>query len=165
MKFIADAMLGRLARWLRLLGFDVLYYPDIDDKNLIRISREQERTVLTRDTRLLKRRSLRHYIFIESELTSEQIQEIIEKLDFHSAGQPARCSICNGRLLPVSEKREVKEYVPDFIYHGFNNFIKCDNCGKVYWEGTHHNKIKDRIEMILSDKVSSSDSQEEEGKA
>lgn len=150
MKFIADAMLGRLAKWLRILGFDVLYYPVIDDRLVIKIAREQERTILTRDTRLVKQRGLRSPILIESNNIFDQLLEIKDRLDFRGAAPPGRCTVCNGHLLTVSQKKEIKEFVPDFIYHNFNDFIKCEDCGKVYWEGTHREKIKQKVKEIFS---------------
>ncbi len=149
MKFIADAMLGRLAKWLRLLGFDVLYYPDIDDRELIRIAMEKERAVLTRDTRLAKDRRLRDCIFIESDNISGQLAEMKARLNFGGNARSSRCAVCNGELSRVSQKMEIKEYVPDFIYHNFNDFSRCGDCGRVYWEGTHRKKIREKLARVL----------------
>ncbi len=150
MKFIADAMLGRLAKWLRILGFDVLYYPVIDDRLVIKIAREQERTILTRDTRLVKQRGLRSPVLIESNNIFDQLLEIKDRLDFRDAAHSERCTVCNGILSSVSRKKEIKESVPDFIYHNFNDFIKCEDCGKVYWDGTHREKIRQKVKEIFS---------------
>ena len=150
MKFIADAMLGRLAKWLRLLGFDVLYYPVIDDRQVVRIAMEQERTILTRDTRLLKRKGLKDPVFIGSDDISDQLREIKGMLNFSDADPLGRCIQCNGQLVIVSGKNEIRDLVPDFIYHSFNDFIKCEACAKVYWNGTHYEKIRERIREVLS---------------
>ena len=149
MKFIADAMLGRLAKWLRLLGFDVLYYPDIEDREVIRISREQDRTILTRDTCLLKRRGVRDAVFIKSDHLSEQLLDMKDILDLHDSDRAERCVVCNGTLSIVSDRDEVQDLVPDYVYHNFENFMRCNGCGKVYWEGSHYKKIRERTGEIL----------------
>lgn len=156
MKFIADAMLGRLAKWLRILGYDVLYYPDIDDRLIIKISREQERTVLTRDTFLLNNKGLRDYIFIESNDVFKQLREVKDRLHFFERAPHGRCVSCNGELKTVSHKSEVRENLPEYVYHSYNDFIMCENCGKVYWEGTHHKKFRDTVMEVLSAPIATS---------
>src|SRR5574340_868756 len=149
MKFIADAMLGRLAKWLRLLGFDVLYYPDIEDREVIRISREQDRTILTRDTRMLQRRGARDAVFIGSDHIAEQLLDMKDMLDPHDSERRERCVVCNGNLQKISDRGEVQDLVPDYVYHNFDSFMRCNVCGKVYWEGSHYKKIHERISEIL----------------
>ena len=159
MKFIADAMLGRLAKWLRLLGFDVLYYRDIDDRDIVRIAREQERTILTKDTQLSKRKGLPGVIFVEEDDVFEQLTLIMERLDFNQVALSGRCAGCNGLLDEVTHKEEVKDFVPEFIYLNFPRFIRCRQCGKVYWEGSHHKGIRDKVRGVLA--VAAERSQEE----
>jgi hypothetical protein len=142
-------MLGRLARWLRFLGFDVLYFPDIDDGQVVRISREQDRTILTRDTGLLKRKSVGEPVFIESDHASEQILELRDKLDFSNAAPRGRCVACNGSLSEVARKEDVRNAVPDYVYLNFQEFMKCDSCGKVYWKGTHYKEFGEKIEALV----------------
>ncbi len=150
MKFFADAMLGRLAKWLRILGFDVLYYPDIDDREIVRIAREQERTILTRDTQLTKRKGLPGVIFIEKDDVLDQLRQITALLDFRQADFSGRCVICNGLLDEVPQKEEVRDLVPEFIYLNFPRFMRCRECGKVYWEGSHHKAMRDKVKGVLS---------------
>ena len=149
MKFIADAMLGRLARWLRLMGFDVLYYPDIEDSQIVRISREQERTVLTRDTLLLKRKGLKDPVFISSDHVMQQLGELRGRLDFHDAEPLGRCGVCNGVLSKVMGKNDIRDFVPEFIYHSFDEFIQCRDCKKVYWKGSHYERIREKIKLTV----------------
>lgn len=145
MKFIADAMLGRLAKWMRIMGCDVIYFPDMDDRQLVRIAREQGRVLLTRDTLLLRRRGLTTPVFIRSDNVGEQILEIRELLNSCSGELLGRCAICNGLLHVVSRKEEIRAAVPDFVYLNHDRFARCGSCGKVYWEGTHYVNIRKRI--------------------
>jgi uncharacterized protein len=151
MKFIADAMLGRLAKWLRILGFDVLYDSELEDRQVIRIARSQDRTILTRDTRLLQRRNIGNAIFIRSDDVFQQLLEMKENLDFGGSGLTTRCIVCNGGLSAVAEKNELKGHVPEYVYHNFDRFMRCNGCGKVYWEGSHYEKIRERLRKILKD--------------
>jgi len=150
MKFIADAMLGRLAKWLRILGFDVLYYPDIDDREIVRIAREQERTILTRDTQLTKRRGLPGVIFVEKDDVFDQLTVIRARLGFSQAAFSGRCAVCNGLIDEVLQKEEVRDLVPDFIYLNSPGFMRCRDCGKVYWEGSHRKGMREKVEGVLS---------------
>ncbi len=153
MKFIADAMLGRLAKWLRFLGFDVLYYRDIDDREIVRIAREQERTILTRDIQLSNRRGLPGVVFIEKDDVLDQLRQITAVLDLSQPVFSGRCAICNGLLDEVPQKEEIRELVPEYIYLNFRQFRRCRGCGKVYWEGSHHRGMRDKVREVLSGAV------------
>lgn len=152
-KFVADAMLGRLARWLRILGFDVLYVPDIEDRELVRIAREQERTILTRDSHFLSRKGLKGLIFITSDDARSQLREAVEHMGMHDAVPLSRCPVCNGALEVVDRKETVRESVPDHVFHVFSDFIKCTKCGKVYWEGSHFQGIQGTLKDIVKDRL------------
>jgi uncharacterized protein with PIN domain len=148
-RFIADAMLGRLARWLRFLGFDTLYYPDISDSRLIRIAREQGRLILTRDTRLVKIKAVRDYLLINANDSFSQLIEVMKSLDLKEFKPLGRCVKCNGQLTEIAEKTEVKDSVPEFVFINFNAFLRCDNCGKIYWEGTHPQKFREKLGSVI----------------
>ena len=148
-RFIADAMLGRLARWLRFLGFDTLYYPDISDSRLIRIAREQDRLILTRDTRLIKAKAARDYLLINANDSLSQLIEVIKSLDLKEFTPPGRCVKCNGHLTEIADKTEAKDSVPEYVFLKFNTFLRCDNCGKIYWEGTHPQKFREKLGSII----------------
>ncbi len=153
MRFIADAMLGRLAKWLRILGFDVLYYPEIEDRQVIRIAREEGRTILTRDTGLARNKGARDIIFVTADRVPDQLREMAGRLPFEEAEPSGRCAVCNGTLSRVDEKTTVRDAVPDFIYHNFSEFLRCRGCGKVYWEGSHQEKFREKVREILRVKI------------
>jgi uncharacterized protein with PIN domain len=149
MKFIADVMLGRLARWMRFLGFDTLYYPNISDSRLIRVAREQDRFILTRDTRLIKIKGVEDYLLIRANDTFEQLLEVTETLKLKQFNPLSRCVKCNGLLTRILNKSKIKDFVPEFVFLNFNVFLKCNNCGKIYWEGTHPKKFREKLNKVL----------------
>jgi uncharacterized protein len=137
MKFIADAMLGKLAKRMRLLGFDVLYGRTLDDNEIIRLSLEQNRVILTRDTELAGRPLATHLLFIKHDSVKDQLGQIIDTFVIESVPAPlTRCSVCNDTLLPIT-KQDIKDIVPEYVYINYSGFLRCVSCGRVYWEGSH----------------------------
>jgi uncharacterized protein with PIN domain len=137
MKFIADVMLGRLAKQLRLLGFDVLYDRTIDDNDIIRLSLEQDRVILTRDTSLAERPLAANRLFITNDDIRTQLQQVLSAFQPDMLSQPlTRCSECNEPLVAISRKR-VKDLVPAYVYETHETFFECLTCKRVYWTGTH----------------------------
>jgi uncharacterized protein with PIN domain len=149
-QFIADAMLGRLARWMRLLGFDTLYFRDIKDSKLIRIAREQDRCILTRDSRLIKVKGVNNYLLIKANDPFHQIIEVIDTLKLSQFKPLSRCVTCNGMLARVMNKQAIKDSVPEFVFLNMNVFLECTECGKIFWEGSHPKKFKEKLDMIIS---------------
>ncbi|HLE40403.1 MAG TPA: Mut7-C RNAse domain-containing protein [Nitrospirota bacterium] len=142
MKFVADVMLGRLAKWMRLLGFDVLYDRAISDNEIIRISLEQARVILTRDTGLVARPLASNHVFINNDNVRQQLQQVLTT--FHITSMPGpltRCSVCNTLLLPVA-KQDVRDLVPLYVYEKNNTFLRCESCRKIYWQGTHVKRME-----------------------
>ncbi len=177
-KFVADVMLGSLSRWLRLFGFDTLYRNDFTDKELIKISLQQDRILLTRDRTLAKSKLLNKTIFINSENLEEQIKEVLKvvidewmitnKKQLLSHTQKTsnesyqlmdnyqslvnlhpRCPICNGETERI-EKNSAANFVPDFVLIANDDFLKCKNCGKIYWHGTHKEKIDETKKRLFN---------------
>jgi uncharacterized protein with PIN domain len=141
MKFIADVMLGRLAKWMRLLGFDVLYDRTMSDNDLIRVSLEQDRVILTRDTGLVARPLASNHVFIENDNVRQQLQQVL--VTFHIMSMPGpltRCSVCNEPLTAI-DKQDARDLVPQYVYEINDNFLRCGICGRIYWKGTHVNRM------------------------
>ena len=138
MKFIADVMLGKLAKRLRLLGVDVLYEPGLQDNEIIRRSLEQDRIILTRDRSLSQRPLAARHVLISSEHLHDQFEQMLKT--FSSILDPAtfltRCSVCN-EILKAASKQEVRDLVPAYVYDRSNSFLRCSCCGRVYWKGNH----------------------------
>lgn len=128
-------MLGRLATWLRLLGYDTAYLPDADDHALIRIARAQDRVLLTRDVELTRRRGLR-FLLIESEQVEPQVRQVFRTLHLTADHAFSRCAECNEPLQAVG-KETVQNAVPPYVYSTHERFLRCPHCGRVYWRGTH----------------------------
>lgn len=140
-RFLADAHLGRLARYLRLLGFDTLYFNDAGDHRLVEISLGERRVLLTRDRALLMHRALTHGCFIRAVAPTEQLEELFERLDLYRLVAPfTRCMECNGRLQRV-EKREILSALPKRAGQIYTEFWRCSDCAKIYWKGSHYRRL------------------------
>ncbi len=141
MKFIADVMLGRLAKWMRLLGFDVLYGRAMTDNEVIRLSLEDNRVILTRDTGLASRPLASKHLVITSDKVREQLRQVLDAFHIDTMpGRLTRCSLCNELLVPIA-KEEAKDMVPQYVYEKNDSFLRCRKCGKIYWKGTHITRI------------------------
>ncbi|HHN66336.1 MAG TPA: hypothetical protein ENK09_13350 [Nitrospirae bacterium] len=145
--FIADAMLGRLARWMRFLGYDVLYCRDIDDRELVRTARAEDRILLTRDRELTKRFSVSH-LLIRSEDVREQLKEVLSA--FPGDRSERRCMQCNTPIRDI-RKREVEGLVPEYVYLHNSRFQQCPRCGRIYWEGSHTENISRLLRELGGD--------------
>jgi uncharacterized protein with PIN domain len=140
MKFIADVMLGRLAKYLRLRGIDVLYSNSIDDNSIISISLQQNRIILTRDNGLAGRPLAANHLLITSDRVEEQISQFFASYPV-SASPLTRCSECNEILIPI-DKREARNLVPDYVFEIRDGFLRCRVCGRIYWNGSHVERMK-----------------------
>jgi uncharacterized protein with PIN domain len=148
-RFVADVMLGRLAKWLRIAGFDVLYSNQFTDDELVALSRREGRILLSRDTRLLIRKSVKEFIFLESEKIQDQIQQIF--LATHTADLASlltRCLSCNEPLIDVP-RESVRDSVPPFVYETQVQFKSCPRCQKIFWAGTHRQSVLRTLMNLL----------------
>lgn len=148
-RFAADAHLGGLARLLRMLGFDTLFRNDIRDEELLAVSIDGHRIVLTRDRELLKRRELTHGCFVHALEPKEQLVEVVGRLQLASLARPfSRCLHCNVPLEPV-EKDDVLEELPPRVAASFERFHRCPQCRRVYWEGSHWERMRAMLAATL----------------
>lgn len=137
MKFIADSMLGRLAKRLRLLGFDVVYDPVLDDRDIIRVSIEQDRIILTRDTRLAARPLASRHLLVSYDRVQDQVSQVLSRFPLPAGQSPlTRCSRCNALLHPLL-REQARDLVPAQVYATQRAFFACPGCGRVYWKGSH----------------------------
>jgi len=139
MRFVADCMLGKLAKWLRMLGYDTSYVADAEDDELVRIAVRENRILLTRDTRLCERRMVRtRCLFVDWGSTREQMTQVLRTLNLRVNPETlfTRCAVCNGEIVPV-KKSQVKGRVPPYVYKTQSDYGYCASCGKIYWRGTH----------------------------
>jgi uncharacterized protein with PIN domain len=150
MKFVADCMLGRLAKWLKILGFDVLYFPKAEDKDLLAIARREGRVLLTRDTGLIeKTKKHKNRLFISSDDWREQIVQVLDEFGLWDEVRPnSRCLECNRALKPLA-RVGAKNLVTPYVLEHAEAFALCPGCGRVFWQGTHFGDMEKRIEAIL----------------
>ncbi|WP_204808303.1 Mut7-C ubiquitin/RNAse domain-containing protein [Mycobacterium riyadhense] len=147
-RFAVDVNLGRLARLLRLLGFDVWWSSDADDPTLVDVSLDQQRILLTRDRGLLKRRSITHGLFVRSQDPEEQTLEVIRRLDLGQRLAPfTRCLRCNGGLAVVT-KDEVFSQLQPLTRRYYREFSRCVECGQIYWAGSHHARMVSLVDRL-----------------
>jgi uncharacterized protein with PIN domain len=149
MKFIADRTLGKLAKELRMLGFDTIYFQSDDTHQLFHLAREEERTILTRNTKLLPKRPEDRVITITEDKPSLQIKELIQKrhISVEKDNLFSRCLLCNVILDDIT-REEAEGKVPDFIFHQQKEFYQCPQCGRIYWPGTHHKNMEIKLKEL-----------------
>lgn len=147
--FVVDVNLGRLARLLRLLGFDALFSNAYDDDEIVRISEEQGRIALTRDRRLLFAKAVTHGYWVRSVWPRRQVDEVVRRFDLADLVRPfSRCADCNGLIEPVA-KEQVEAQLEPKTKKYYEKFYRCRACGKVYWEGSHVDRLRDRFKGVL----------------
>jgi uncharacterized protein with PIN domain len=147
--FILDVHLGKLAKYMRLLGLNTLYKNNYADAEIVRIAEAQKRIILTRDRGLLKIKRVMRGYWIRSTVPAEQTKEVMEKFDLYSSVKPfQRCLQCNGTIHQVK-----KESILDMLFESTNkyyrSFYRCNTCGNLYWEGSHYERMKQFVEHIM----------------
>ena len=148
-KFIVDFMCGRLAKWLRILGYDTEFVKDFSRHKIMMKSLSEQRIVLTRDTRLSKKKVYK-LILIKSDKVREQVRQVIKELNLKLQKEKffTICSICNKQVVPI-EKEKVKDLVPLYVYQNIKEFYQCPDCQRVYWQGSHYDLFLKEIEKLF----------------
>jgi uncharacterized protein len=154
MKFIADAMLGRLAKWMRIMGSDVAYYRDIQDRELIQRAQKEDRVILTRDTQLIRRRKAGVLLFL---VQGDGFREQLKQVSLQFSLDPfkdllSRCSACNAMLSEV-DKEAVKGFVPEYVFNHQAGFRTCPGCSRIYWPATHRDAIIKTLQEIFKKRI------------
>ncbi len=149
MKFLVDQMLGKLAKYLRFMGYDTFYTNEpVSDRELIEIAKKENRIILTRDKVIAQ--NVPGSVYLKGSSLKEQFLELNQNIKITKIAILSRCSVCNSVLEKV-DKEAVKNLVPEYIYLHNTEFYVCNNCKKVYWYGSHTKKIIDEIDYLLSE--------------
>lgn len=148
-RFIADVMLGRLARWLRALGYDTLYSSSMEDAGLARRALAEDRILLTRDVELTRRRGLKTILIIDDEVT-RQLRQVVRAQHLSTQAAFTRCINCNTPLAEC-ERAEAERYVPPYVLATQTRFRCCANCGRIYWRGTHWARMRAALDTAESE--------------
>lgn len=149
MKFIADAMLGRLARWLRIIGYDTVYLKHTPDSVIVAQAIRENRIILTRDHHFEKIKAAKNRLIISSTKVAEQFSEVVNEFQLDiKQNLFTRCSECNTPLVLV-EKAKIIVNIPSYVARTQNQFSQCPNCNRIYWAGTHLALIQKKIQNML----------------
>ena len=147
-KFILDVHLGKLAKYLRMCGFDTVYQNDYGDKKIIEISLEENRIILTRDIGLLKVKSVSNGYFIRDQNSKAQLIEVLKYFDLYQAINPFnRCIKCNGKLESIEKEKIIQQLEP-LTQKYFDTFFRCTHCQSIFWEGSHFDRMSNFINTI-----------------
>lgn len=152
MLFFVDAMLGNIAKKLRLLGYDAEYFSDIEDYELLEKAQNGNRTIISKDEDLLRRAKKKDvkFIYITKEDEIEQFKEILKKTNLEVntiSGDLARCTKCNFKTFQI-KKSEIQNKIPKRVLDYHDKFWKCGKCDQIYWEGTHIEKLQEFIRKL-----------------
>ncbi len=151
MRFTADRMLGRLAKMLRLLGYDTAYSTDLTSAQLEEISRREERVLLTRGSPEKRFPAVQKVFSLKSEYPAEQLREVVQRFALDTRGGLwTRCTLCNAQIQKV-EKRTVESLVEPKVYQVYEEFFRCSGCGHIYWQGSHVERILQNLASLLGE--------------
>ena len=151
--FLLDGMLGSLARWLRILGYNTIYYIDMEDELLRSEALRSQRILVTRDTELQRKaeKSGAKSVLIHSEHILEQLEELVDALNISLTPKNTRCPRCNGNLEHI-DKAEINGKVPEESYKAFDEYWVCTDCDAIYWKGSHWIQIEETLRKVADSK-------------
>lgn len=148
-RFAADRMIGRLARLLRLLGYDTLFRPELAPPALSEVAAREGRIILTRGEIRQRFPATQNVFRVQSEYPAEQLREVVEEFSLDpKAGLWTRCTVCNGRIVQVP-KESIHSEVKPKVFELYQEFFRCENCGHVYWHGSHVERILKNLAYVL----------------
>lgn len=147
-RFLVDRMLGRLVKWLRILGYDTAYLPQLSPQGLMREGRHQGRLILTRDTRFLRQKNAPPFIFIQADRFRDQLRQVVTSCQLDPARFLfTRCSDCN-EPLDVIAKEKIQAQVPTYVWETQSEFHQCPGCHRVYWGATHKEHVQAELQRM-----------------
>jgi len=150
-RFVVDTNVGKLARWLRLMGYDALFINPIDDDRLIAFALKENRVLLTKDTRIMLRRVVTSgklkALLIEDDDPKAQLRYVIAAMKLNFNRQFTICLECNEPLVPRS-KEDVRDLVPPYVFQTQSQYFQCPACHRIYWRGTHWQRMKRELETL-----------------
>ncbi|MBA7597054.1 hypothetical protein ES703_04049 [subsurface metagenome] len=151
-KFIVDTNVGRLARWLRIMGYDAAFINYIDDWGLVSIGLKEKRVVLTKDTQIMMRRVVTSgklkALLIEGDEVKDQLRQVVRTMKLDQERKFTRCLECNQPLVS-KRKAEVKDLVPPYVFQTQSRYVECPSCHRIYWRGTHWQRMKRELETLM----------------
>jgi len=147
-RFLADRTVGRLAKWLRILGYDTVYLPQLSPHGLMREGRQQGRIIVTRDTRFLRHKDAPSFVFIRADRFRPQLQQVASECHLTpGATLFSRCSECN-QLLEVTAKETLRDSVPEYVWQTQETFHRCPQCHRIYWGATHKAHVLEELRRM-----------------
>ena len=155
-KFIVDNNVGKLAKWLRIMGYDASLFTGEDDGKMVKLALAQNRVVLTKDRQIMRRRLVTSgrlkAILIEDNDSKAQLQQIVEALNLDYQFKPfSICLECNQNLME-RDKERVRDLVPPYIFKTHNLYMECPSCHRIYWRGTHWQAMSQELERFTAQK-------------
>jgi hypothetical protein len=151
-KFIVDANVGKLAKWLRILGYDAVFINGLSDDELIRIAINEGRVLLTKDTGIFRRGVVYSgelkLILINDDEVKEQLLQVVQALNLDVFEPFSLCLECNQPLVP-RDKEEIRDSVPPYVFQTQNQYMQCPSCHRIYWRGTHWQRMREELEKLI----------------